>query len=153
MPENIGLICHRDVVTIRESDDLTTAAQRMREKHVGFLIVAEPDPLNQTLKPTGVLTDRDIVIAVVAKDVDAHALKAGDVMSQPPVVVTEDRQLGVALQEMRRAGVRRMPVVGEHGNLVGVISIDDVLETLAKELGDIAGSIRNEQRAESAFRA
>jgi CBS domain-containing protein len=152
MSRNIGLICQRDVVTIREADDLTAAAQRMREKHVGYLIVAEPDALDKALKPVGVLTDRDIVVAVVARGVDPHALKVGDVMTRKPVVITEDDSIEDSVREMRRIGVRRMPVISQGGNLVGVVSIDDVLETLAEELGNIAGTIRNEQRTESALR-
>jgi CBS domain-containing protein len=99
-----------------------------------------------------VLTDRDTVVAVVARDVDPHALKVSDVMTRKPVFITEDDSIEDSVREMRRIGVRRMPVIGQSGNLVGVVSIDDVLETLAEELGNIAGTIRNEQRAESALR-
>lgn len=152
MSRSIGLICQRDVATIGESDDLTAAAKRMREEHVGYLIVAEPDALDKAHKPVGVLTDRDIVVAVVARGVDPGTLKVGDVMTRKPVVITEDDSIEDSVREMRRIGVRRMPVIGRSGNLVGVVSIDDILETLADELGNIAGTIRNEQRAESAFR-
>jgi CBS domain-containing protein len=152
MSTSIGLICQRDVVTIRESEDLTAAAQRMREEHIGYLIVVEADQLDRSLRPVGVLTDRDIVIAVVAKGVDPHTLTVGDVMTRQPVVVTQDSSVRATLQEMRRIGVRRVPIVGARGDLVGMVSIDDILETLAEELGNIAGSIRKEQRTESAFR-
>lgn len=153
MSSNVGQICQRDVVTVRESDDLIAAAKRMRERHVGYLIVVEQDVGMRAVRPVGVLTDRDIVVAVVAKDVDARALKVGDVMTREPLVVRDDDSITAALQQMRRIGVRRMPVVGVHGELYGVVSIDDVLETLAAELDAIAGSIRHEQRVESAFRA
>ena len=153
MWNNIGQIAQRNVVTVREADDLVAAAKRMREQHVGYLIVAEPEASSQSLRPVGVLTDRDIVVAVIAKDIDPHALTVGDVMIREPVVVREDSPITSALQEMGRIGVRRMPVVGARGELLGVVSIDDVLETLADELGNIAGSIRHEQRFESAFRA
>lgn len=153
MTSNIGQICQRDVVTAAESDDLVAAAQRMRESHVGYLIVAEPDVSTHSLRPVGVLTDRDIVVAVIAKDIDPHALAVGDVMTREPVVVREEASVTEALKEMRRIGVRRMPVVGARGELRGVVSIDDVLETLAEELGNIAGSIRHEQRVEGVFRA
>jgi len=150
--KSIGDICQRNVVTIREYEDLTAAAQRMREEHVGYLVVAEPQVLDQTLKPVGVITDRDIVIAVVAKEVDPRTLKVGDVMTRQPVVASEDSSVSAALQEMRRIGVRRLPVIGRRGELLGVVSIDDLLETFAEELANIAGLIRNERRFERAFR-
>lgn len=153
MSSNVGQICQRDVVTVRESDDLIAAAKRMRDGHVGYLIVVEQDVGMRAVRPVGVLTDRDIVVAVIAKDVDPGALKVGDVMTREPLVVRDDDSVTAALQQMRRIGVRRMPVVGVHGELYGVVSIDDVLETLAAELDAIAGSIRHEQRVESAFRA
>lgn len=152
MAKSIGDICQRNVVTIREYEDLTAAAQRMREEHVGYLVVAEPQVLDQTLKPVGVITDRDIVIAVVAKEVDPRTLKVGDVMTRQPVVASEDSSVSAALQEMRRIGVRRLPVIGRRGELLGVVSIDDLLETFAEELANIAGLIRNERRFERAFR-
>lgn len=152
MPTNIGLICQRDVVTVQEADNLTAAAQLMREEHVGYLVVVEPDVLAKTSRPVGVLTDRDIVVAVVARNVDPHALKVGDVMTRKPVVITEGDTIEEALREMRRVGVRRLPVISQAGNLVGVVSIDDVLEALAEELDNIAGTIRNEQRTESVLR-
>ena len=152
MAKSIGDICQRTVVTIREYEDLTAAAQRMREEHVGYLVVAEPQVLDQTLKPVGVITDRDIVIAVVAKEVDPRTLKVGDVMTRQPVVASEDSSVSAALQEMRRIGVRRLPVIGRRGELLGVVSIDDLLETFAEELANIAGLIRNERRFERAFR-
>jgi CBS domain-containing protein len=99
-----------------------------------------------------VLTDRDIVVAVVAREIDPRTLRVGDVMTREPVVAREEDSSATALQEMRRIGVRRLPVVGEHGRLVGVLSLDDVIDELAAELQNVAGSIRNEQRIEGALR-
>ncbi|MBW4051792.1 MAG: CBS domain-containing protein [Proteobacteria bacterium] len=148
---DIGKICNRNVITVREADELTLAARLMREKHIGYLIVVKPS-LNGTASPVGVITDRDIVVAVVAKEADPRSLKVGDVMTRQPAVVEEGTSVGTALQLMRRIGVRRMPVIGGAGMLVGVLSIDDVLDTLAGELMDIAGSIRQEIKMEDALR-
>ena len=71
---NIGKLCQRSAVTVRRSDELTTAAQIMREKHIGYLVVVEPDLAQGGMRPVGVLTDRDIVIAVVAGEADAKPL-------------------------------------------------------------------------------
>jgi CBS domain-containing protein len=148
---NITEICKRSPVTVRETDELCAAAQLMRQRHIGYLVVVEPQLLNG-LKPIGVLTDRDIVVAVVARGADPGALRVGDVMSREPVVIEEGKSLTCALAAMRRIGVRRVPVVGALGQLVGVLSLDDVLDALAEELGGVVGSIRSELRAEAALR-
>jgi len=75
------------------------------------------------------------------------------VMTQPPVTVSTAASMDEALREMRRAGVRRMPVIGERRELVGILSLDDVLGALAGELQNVTGSIRNEQVIEGALRS
>lgn len=147
---NAGSVCKRGVVTVAPTDDLIAAAHVMREKHVGFLVVAESTVHNRRV--IGVLTDRDIVVAVLAQEVDAHALKVGDVMTRNPLLIDEAQSIEAVLRHMREAGVRRVPVVDCSGALTGVLSIDDVLERIAGQLIDIAGSIRNEQRMERVVR-
>ncbi|HEX3844109.1 MAG TPA: CBS domain-containing protein [Steroidobacteraceae bacterium] len=148
---NAGSVCKRGVITVTPSDDLVAAAYVMREKHVGYLIVSEGLPA-RSRRIVGVLTDRDIVVAVLAQEVDAHALKVGDVMTRDPLIIEESQSIEAVLHHMREAGVRRVPVVDRSGALTGVLSIDDVLETIAEQLINIAGSIRNEQRMERAVR-
>jgi CBS domain-containing protein len=148
---NVENLCQRNVVTIREADELSKAAQLMREHHIGYLVVVKPEVGDGSLTPVGVLTDRDIVIKVVAREVSPRALRVDDVMSRKPVLANETDSLNKALREMRRIGVRRLPVVGGRGQLVGVLSLDNVLDALAEELSDVAGSIRNEQRIEGAL--
>jgi CBS domain-containing protein len=143
---NAGSVCKRGVVTVAPMDDLVAAAHVMREKHVGYLIVS------RETRVVGVLTDRDIVVAVLAQEVDAHALKVGDVMTRDPLLIEEGQSIEAVLCHMREAGVRRVPVVDRTGALTGVLSIDDVLERIAEQLINIAGSIRNEQRMERAVR-
>lgn len=143
---NAGSVCKRGVVTVTASEDLIGAAHVMREKHVGYLIVSE------RRKVVGVLTDRDIVVGVLAQEVDARALKVGDVMTRDPLLIEEEQSIEAVLCHMREAGVRRVPVVDRSGALTGVLSIDDVLEQIAQDLLNIAGSIRNEQRMERAVR-
>ncbi len=149
---NAGDICTRDVVTVREFDELTAAAQLMRDKHVGYLVVVAPMVDESAFKPVGVITDRDIVVAVVAKEADPRSLRVGDLMSRQPVVVEETASISAALGEMRRIGVRRMPIVARNGSLTGVLSLDDILGALSTELLDVAGSIRSEVRIEKALR-
>jgi CBS domain-containing protein len=149
---NVGEICQRNVVTVRDFDELTSAARLMREKHVGYIVVIEPAFEEGTFKPMGVLTDRDIVVSVVAREADPRALRVSDVMTREPLVTQESASIATALQEMKRVGVRRVPVVGDHGQLVGVLSLDDALEALVAELQDVSGSIRSEQLVEHSLR-
>lgn len=140
---NAGEVCKPNVVTIGEFDELSAAARLMRERHVGYLVVVETLPIDAKLKPIGVLTDRDIVVGVLARDADIRSLRVGDVMTRNPLVVDEEKSLGYALKEMRGMGVRRIPIVGSAGDLVGVLSLDDVIEVLAKELAGVSRSINN----------
>ena len=142
----INLICNHNVATVWKDQGITDAAALMREQHVGDVIVVEPRG-NGTV-PVGILTDRNIVVGVIAKGVAADAVTVGDAMTRNPLTVREDATLERALQQMRRHGVRRAPVVRANGDLVGVIAIDDVIEHLAAQLGHLADVIRLEQNAE-----
>ena len=73
-------------------------------------------------------------------------------MSRQPVIADENASVESALNDMRRIGVRRLPVVGRHGRLVGVLSLDDILDPLAAEMVGVSGPIQNELRLESALR-
>lgn len=148
----VAQLCNRNVVTVLPTDEVTVAAQLMRERHVGYLVVVIPDASGAGPMAVGVLTDRDIVVGVVARGVDPAALTVGDIMSANPVTLAEFDSLQKAAQEMRRIGVRRMPVTGKQGELKGVLSLDDLLDAASGELRDLALAVRNEQRIESAQR-
>jgi CBS domain-containing protein len=148
---NVGSICTRRVITVSPQFDVQAAAELMRQEHVGFLVVVaeqsrDPQP------PLGVITDRDITIAVVAKRADPAALRVGDLMSIQPELVGESDAIDVALRTMRRAGVRRVPVVNGRGEVVGVLSLDDLLEFIAREMESLSGAIRNGRQIEGATR-
>lgn len=149
---NIGRLCRRAVITIQENEELTAAAQLMRARHVGFLIVVEPPERGGKQKVIGVITDRDIVVAVIAREVPARELMVGDVMTREPLLAEEGQPIESVLCLMREVGVRRVPVTDQQGYLVGVLSLDDVLEAMAEQLVNIAASIRSERRAERALR-
>jgi predicted transcriptional regulator len=148
----VSELCRRDVVTVRPFDDLATAARIMRERHVGYLVVVEPNLQEAGLVPIGVLTDRDIVVSVVAPEVDPRSLRVCDVMTPQPVTALAEDCLKDALERMEHSGIRRLPIVGEYGALVGVLALDDVLRNLASELGSAAGAISREIMAESTKR-
>jgi CBS domain-containing protein len=102
--------------------------------------------------PAGILTDRDIVVAVVAREVDPRALTAGDVMSNDLATVRPTDSAADALERMRRRGVRRLPVVAENGTLAGIVTIDDLLAAVADELGALVRAISAEQARETRAR-
>jgi CBS domain-containing protein len=118
----------------------------MREQHVGFLIVHGPADVLR--RPIGVLTDRDLVLGVMARDVDPHAVTVEDVMTRQPLIANEADELNDMLQGMRLAGVRRVPVVDARGALTGIMAIDDAIGVVAGLVCDIAGSIRSGQQQE-----
>ncbi len=147
---NVGEVCSREVVFAERGTSLVAAAQLMREHHVGSLVVVAEPPAERM--PIGMLTDRDIVVAAVAKEIDPHTLTAGDVMSAGALVVREQDSVSDALRVMREKGVRRLPVVGASGVLVGIIAIDDVLELAAEQMDAFADTLRSERVREARVR-
>jgi len=148
---SVGSICTRHVFSIDANADAAQAAKAMRESHVGFLVVTSKQGGQET--PVGVITDRDIVLEVVAQDVDPKSVVAKDIMSGKPLIVREQAPIHDTLLQMRAAGVRRVPVQDAHGKLVGVLSIDDVVGFLSELVQDLAGAIEREQSVESRLRA
>ena len=144
---NAGEICNREVVIAARDTGLIEAARLMREHHVGSLVVVIERDGKRV--PVGILTDRDIVVAVVAKGLDARTLTVGDAMSAGLYVVREQDGLAEVLRAMREHGVRRMPVVTANGALAGIIAIDDLLELVAEELGDFVRTVGRERLRET----
>ena len=142
----VGEYCKRAVVAINGKADAAAAAQLMRNEHVGFLIVYRDG--DELQRPVGVLTDRDLVLAVMARDVDAHTVTVEDVMTRQPLIANESDELSDLLQAMRMAGIRRVPVVDVRGALVGIMAIDDAIDVITGLMCDISGSIKHEQRQE-----
>ncbi len=139
---SVGDICGRDVVTINADASLVAAAQLMREKHVGMLVVVESIPGSADQVVQGVLTDRDIVVTVIGRDAEPKSLKVNDVMTRYPLLASEGQPVEAVLRRMSSDGIRRVPVVGLRNQLVGVLSIDDVWEVMSGQLGAIAGALR-----------
>jgi CBS domain-containing protein len=132
----IGEICTREVVFCEPDASVAEVARLMRNHHVGDLIVAEKGRVG--LEPVGLVTDRDLVVKVLAEGVAAETLKAADLMTRRVVTALEATDVHEAIERMRNEGVRRLPVVDASGALVGVLSVDDVSELLAEELTALA---------------
>lgn len=144
-----GDICSRVVSVAYPALAIDEAARVMREQHVGCLIVVEA-VTEEERRVVGVLTDRDIVTGVVARQRDAQSLRVGDLMSRDVVSVRENDSLLDVLSVMRQKAVRRVPVVGAGDVLIGVIAIDDVLEVVAREMQALAAAITAAQQHERA---
>lgn len=140
----------KNVVTIGPKVSVLEAAKLMKREQMGCLVVVQG--LNGTKRPVGILTDRDIVRLIAANDVDPEAVNVEDIMSPDLKYLKEDTDLHEAIRKMREAGVRRMPVLGKDGALVGIISFDDFFELLAKEMSALA-QVSGEQRKKEAKKA
>ena len=144
---DIREICKPVVVVAYKGMALNEAARVMREHHVGCLVVVEERQLGKM--PIGMLTDRDITVSVVAKDLDARTLAVSEAMSTDVVSVRDDDNILDALAVMRRRGVRRAPVVTRAGVLAGIVTLDDLLRIIVAQLDDLVGAISVELEAET----
>lgn len=145
-----GEICTRSVTIAFRRTPLNGAARLMRENHVGCLVVVDEEAGKRVV--VGILTDRDIVTAVVAADLDPAILLVEDVMVTDLVTAREEDSLIDLMRSMRRKGVRRIPVVGGQNELIGVVTLDDVLDILAQELSLLVGAIDSEGKRERKLR-
>ena len=145
---SIGEICVRDAVVASRETSIEELAQRMREAHVGCVVVLGEDART----PVGLVTDRDLVIELLAQRVDPASVAAGDVMSTDLVLVGEREPVFETIQRMRQRGVRRVPVVDESGALCGIVSMDDLVEYLVEELSDLVRVVRRERMHEAQLR-
>jgi CBS domain-containing protein len=143
----IGEICIREVIICNRSTSVLEAAQLMRRYHVGDLVIV--DEIAGKRIPVGLITDRDIVLSVIAAQLDPSAVSAGDLISREVVVVREDQGVFETIEHMRAHGVRRMPVVDQQGALVGILAIDDLMELLAEELSKLPKLVSREQAQEA----
>ena len=141
----IGDICNREVVFSHRNQTVREAALLMREYHVGDLVVVEE---NGKRKPVGIVTDRDIAISIVALGLDPDVLTVGGIMGPDLVTVRENQGVFETIQQMRFKGVRRLPIVGEDGALVGIVAVDDLLALFADELSELSKVIAREQMVE-----
>lgn len=139
----IGEICTREVVCTSVETPVAAAAKLMRQYHTGDVIVTRSHGGKRV--PLGIVTDRDIVLGVIATELAPGTLTVGDIMGAELTTAGENEDVFDAIQRMRNKGVRRMPIVDEDGALTGIVSIDDIIEILAEELTELARLISREQ--------
>jgi CBS domain-containing protein len=139
----VGDICTREVVCASSETTVAAAARTMRQYHIGDVVVTRLE--NGHRIPLGIVTDRDIVIGVVATELAPDTLTVGDIMGTELATAQESEDVFDAVQRMRNKGVRRMPIVDANNDLVGIVSIDDIIEILAEEMNQLAHLISREQ--------
>jgi len=142
----IGDVCIREVLVATPETTVTEAARLMRQHHVGDLVVVAGE--NGSRVPTGIVTDRDIVLGGVATGLDPSIFTIGDLVTETLVTVREDLGVFECIQKMRIKGVRRMPVMDAQNKLVGIVSVDDLVQLLGQELGELGRLISREQAKE-----
>jgi len=139
--------CSREVVTIEPLASLREASLVMRNHHVGCLVVVEPG--DEGARPIGIITDRDIVVAVIAvPGARPEGIRVGDAMSSQVALAREDDGVFEAVQTMREHGVRRLPVVAPDGTLCGMVTADDVHRVVATEMAKLAAALKKGARRE-----
>jgi len=146
----IGEICNREVIIVDRETTVHEAARLMRQHHVGDVVIVEV--LNGVRKPVGIVTDRDLVVEVMAPDLAPMVITVGDIMVPELAMVQDSTGIYEAIQYMRGKSVRRMPVVDSQGGLVGILTLDDLLELLSEELLDLSSLVKREQKKESLSR-
>ncbi|RJX35097.1 MAG: CBS domain-containing protein [Desulfurivibrio sp.] len=146
----VGEFCNREVVVAERDTSIIEAAKLMRQYHVGDLVVV--DRSGGMTMPVGIITDRDIVVEIIAREVSLDAACAGDVMSYSLTTARVTDGIMDTLQKMRARGIRRLPVVNDEGGLEGILAIDDVLELLSEELSLLAKAAISGQEQEKKLR-
>jgi len=146
----IGEICTLETIFCKREESVQDAALLMRQHHVGDIVVV--DPLEGERVPVGIVTDRDIVVSVIALGLDPGSLQVGDIMTSDLLTINENDDVYETIERMRFRGIRRVPVVNAAGGLMGIVSADDLLEFLAEEMGDLSRIASHQQAQEKRVR-
>jgi CBS domain-containing protein len=142
----VGTMCNRDVIVALKEESVAKAVALMRQHHVGDLVVIKNQ--GRLFVPIGILTDRDILISVISEGLDPRDFLIGDIMTTDLVTVQSNCSVEDAVKIMRSNGVRRVPVIGFEGELLGIVSLDDIIDLLADEVEDLSALIPTEHRRE-----
>lgn len=130
-------LARADVVTASPETAAVEVARTMERERVGSVVVVDGD------EPVGIVTDRDLAVEVVAAEADPRTVTASDVMAGDLFTVPAEAGIFEVLEEMREAGVRRVPVV-DGGEIAGIVTLDDFVVLIASELDDVSGVVQSE---------
>ena len=130
----------RKAISVQPHDSLAEAARLMEAENVGAIVVAERK------RPVGIVTDRDLAFALCIGGRSPHD-EVQTVMTCPVETISGDEGVYNATQKMMELAVRRLPVVNYMGTLIGLVTLDDLLLLLSRELHQLAGGIQAETKA------
>lgn len=142
----VGEYCNSDVIIINQDETPLDAVLLMRQYNVGDVVIVDGRDEGNTL--LGIVTDRDIALEIVAAEVDPTTVAVIDIVRKPLVTVNENDDLCECTVHMKHNGVRRAPVINDSGFLVGIITIDDIIETLSDQLNDVVSLVSVQQEYE-----
>lgn len=137
----IGKLCKREVITVSKEMSVHEAAGLMKKHNIGDIIIVDEE---NGAKPIGIFTDRDIAIKIVAEELDPRSITIGDAVSEELLILKEYQHFQEALEMMCARGVRRAPIVDQHGKIIGIATVDDLILLLTDELGSLAKLIRRQ---------
>ena len=140
----ISEICNREVIIAQCDETVLVASKLMRERKVGTVVVVEEH--EGVRVPIGIVTDRDLVVEIIASEVDPTFIRIGDIMVRELATVKGSCGVFEGIQYMRSKGVRRLPVVDDDGSLLGIVTLDDLLGLLAEELSALAKLVERERK-------
>lgn len=134
-------LCRREIVCVNRTTKVIAATKMMEEKNVGCVVVVDTD------KPVGILTDRDVMIRLVNNGLEAEKTPVSDIMSQEIITLNQGTGLYEALEQIKdsKSCVRRFPIVDDNGSIKGIITLDDVIYLLGKEMSDVSEIIESER--------
>jgi CBS domain-containing protein len=130
--------CQRNVVSVTPETSVSFVTGLMKEKNIGCVVITSKD------RPVGIVTDRDIVLRRVTMHEDPDQISIDTLMTREVVTIRGDAGIFEAIQQMKNAGVRRIPVVDLKGHLVALLTVDDIIRLIAREMADIARIIGKE---------
>lgn len=146
----ISEVCNREVIIVQPSDTVLEAARLMRQHHVGDVLIVEKRGGRRI--PVGIVTDRDLVLEVMAQGLDPATIRVSDMVMSELVTIRKGAGLFEAIEYMHAKGVRRLPVVDGSGGLIGILTLDDLIELLADEMAALAKLVKHEQKKEATSR-
>lgn len=145
----IGQICNQKVSMVSAEASILEVASIMKRNNVGSVVVVAD--LTEEKDPVGVITDRDIVVKVLAENLDISDIKVEQVMTKHPLILSSKEGIRKAIELMREYSVRRAPIKNESNKIVGIITLDDLLIMISNELGDLARLIDEQIKRQKEF--
>jgi CBS domain-containing protein len=127
----------RGVITAQPEDTVQAVARLMRDHNVGAVVIVREQ------RPVGIVTDRDLALALGARGISPQ-VQVQEVMTRHVLAVPEEMGVYTATQFLRQRGVRRLPIVDAEDRVVGMVSLDDLLRFLGRELHNLAQGIERE---------